>query len=197
MTTLFRRHVERWQNCTACSLCAGRQQVVLARGEIPCDVLFCGEAPGESEDCIGAPFIGPAGQLLDRIIERAGFNSQHIDLPNNHWRPLRWAFTNLVCCIPRAEDGGKATEPNDESIRACSVRLVEFVEIADPKLIVCVGKLAKDWLDPDWRHSIELHRKIPLVAITHPGAIVRANLAMQGLMTQRCEVVLRNAVEEL
>lgn len=189
--------VERWKDCTACHLCEGRQRVVLARGSIPCDVLFIGEGPGESEDSLGAPFVGPAGQLLDRIVNRAGLPSKHVDLPNNTWRLLTWAFTNLVCCIPRDEDGGKATEPDDEAIDACSVRLVEFVELASPKLIVCVGKLAKDWLDPGWKHSIQLHRKIPLVDILHPAAILRANVAQQGLMIQRCVVQLRNAVEEL
>ena len=177
--------MERWKDCTACNLCESRQSVVLAKGRIPCDVLFIGEAPGQSEDCLGQPFVGPAGQLLDQIVSRA--------VPAE----MRLAYTNLVCCIPLDEDGVKVHEPPDETIEACSVRLVEFVEIANPRLIVCVGKLAKDWLDPGWKHSIKLHAKIPLVDIVHPASILRANVAQQGLMVQRAIVVLRNAVEDV
>lgn len=207
MTTRFSLFVERWRECTACPLCEGRQKVVLARGQIPADVLFIGEAPGESEDCIGIPFCGPAGQLLDRIIDRAIPKKYVDDATDPHGAmaevlegaPLQYriAFTNLVCCIPRDEDGGKATEPGDESIQACSIRLIEFVEIANPRLIVCVGKLAKEWLDPGWKHSIKLERRVPMIDIVHPAAIIRANLAQQNLLVQRAVVVLRNAVEKL
>lgn len=185
--------VERWKDCTACGLCEHRQKVVLARGSVPCDILFIGEAPGESEDCLGQPFVGPAGQLLDRVIRRAlGLE------PGGKGFPLTYALTNLVCCIPRDEDGlGKATEPDDDSVKACSVRLVEFVELCNPKLLVCVGKLAKDWLDPGWKHSLKLHRKIPTIDIIHPAAVLRANVAQQGLLTQRAVIALRNGVESV
>ena len=189
--------VERWRECTACNLCESRQNVVLARGQIPCDVLMVGEAPGQSEDCLSAPFVGPAGQLLDKIVDR-GLGNLMIDPgPGDEFEPIRVAFTNLVCCIPLDDDGVKVSEPPDEAIEACSVRLQEFVEIANPRLIVCVGKLAKDWLGPGWKHSIRFHAKIPLVDITHPAFILRANIAQQGLLVQRCVVVLRNAVEEV
>ena len=195
VATHYSLFVERWQSCTACELHESRQNVVLARGQIPCDVLFLGEAPGQSEDCLSFPFVGPAGQLLDNpppfsppgIVQRAGLAELGI----------RSAFANLVCCIPLGDDGVKVTEPPDEAIEACSVRLVEFVEIANPRLIVCVGKLAKDWLDPGYKHSIKLHRRIPLVEIVHPAHILRMNYAQQGLAIQRATVVLRNAVEDV
>lgn len=213
--------VERWKDCTACGLCEHRQKVVLARGSVPCDILFIGEAPGESEDCLGQPFVGPAGQLLDRIVRLAlPYRSHEFDSSRTcdycgvtsesvlgatqkggvrcPVRDLRTAYTNLVCCIPRDEDGlGKATEPDDDSVKACSVRLVEFVELCNPKLLVCVGKLAKDWLDPGWKHSLKLHRKIPTVDIIHPAAVLRANVAQQGLLTQRAVIALRNGVESV
>lgn len=186
--------VERWKDCTACPLHKGRERVVLARGDLPCDVLFIGEAPGESEDCLGAPFVGPAGQLLDRIVERSLAGGLGV---GDDYRELRLCFTNLVCCIPRDPDGGKATEPDDEAIEACSVRLSEFVKLANPKLVVCVGSLARDWLEPGYKRSIRLHQKIPLVDVVHPAAILRANVAQQGLMIQRSVVKLRNAVKEM
>ena len=103
--SIFQKHCERWKNGCGSRLCFGVKNVCLARGKVPCDVLFVGEAPGESEDTIGKPFVGPAGKLLDYIIGRALQGTE-----------LRAAFTNLVCCIPRDDDGGKSIEPDDDSV---------------------------------------------------------------------------------
>jgi DNA polymerase len=105
--SLFQQHVERWGNCRECPLCEDRSRVMLARGSIPCDALFVGESPGESEDALGRLFCGPAGHLMDSIIDNA--------MPTPR---LSWAFTNLVCCIPR-EGGGKTVEPPGHAIIAC------------------------------------------------------------------------------
>ena len=88
--TPYQRHREKWKGCERCSLYRGRRSVVLCRGKLPCDVLFVGEAPGVSEDVLGRPFVGPAGKLLDEIVERA-LDGQY-----------DYAITNLVACIPKA-----------------------------------------------------------------------------------------------
>jgi uracil-DNA glycosylase family 4 len=181
--SLFQQHCERWKDGCGASICEGARKV-FCRGRIPCDILVTGEAPGESEDTVGLPFIGPAGKLLDHIVKQA--------IPSS----LRVAFTNIVCCIPREEDGRKATEPDDDSILACQPRLVEFVEIAKPKLIVCVGAMARDWLSPGYAHSAPIPRSIPRIDVTHPAAILRASIAMKGLLVQKVVANLRNAVEE-
>lgn len=183
--SLFSLHVQRWKDCRLCSLCETRKKVVLARGTIPCDVLFIGEAPGESENVLGTPFRGPAGKLLDLILERA--------VPDG----IRYALTNLVCCVPRED--GFVTEPDDDSVRSCAPRLAELVEIATPDLIVCVGRLAKDWIDPGYKHSVSkgFSRKIPFVDITHPAAILRANVAQKGFLVQRSKATIRTAVEDM
>lgn len=183
MTTVFAQHARRWSNCRACSLCEGRDKVVVARGKIPADILFIGEAPGESENVIGIPFVGPAGKLLDRIILEATGDS------------LRCAFTNLVCCIPRDEDGGKTAEPERESIIACEPRLREFIGIVNPRLVVCVGKLA----------AVNVRRAraglglgdTKLVDITHPAAILRGTFAARGIAIRTAVVTIANAVEDL
>lgn len=185
VASLLELHVERWGGCMGCELHVGRSRVVLGRGTVPCDVLFVGEAPGESEDAVGRPFVGPAGKLLDQMVERSGMSS------------LRLAFTNLVCCIPRTVEGGKAGEPEREHVKACQDRLAEFVEIASPRLIVTVGNLARDWLDPKHRGSLELPGGVETVTITHPAAMLRANEAQRDTMVRRVEVVLRNALEGL
>ncbi len=61
-------HVERWKDCTKCPLHTQRSNIVIARGQLPADVVFIGEAPGAIEDGTGLPFKDPAGALLDQII---------------------------------------------------------------------------------------------------------------------------------
>src|SRR6266852_6184221 len=135
--SLWTQHVERWKDCRRCPLWEQRTQVVLARGQIPCDLLFVGEAPGENEDLLGSPFVGPAGNLLDCIIKRSLMDHRDV------W--WRLGFTNLVACFPREAKVAGTNEPPDEAIMACRSRLTEFVEMAKPRLIVCVGSLARDW----------------------------------------------------
>lgn len=180
----FKMFVEKWRGGCGSCLCEHANRIVLARGDVPCDIVFVGEAPGTSEDIIGLPFVGPAGSLLDTIVKES---------VGSH----KTAFCNLVGCIPLEEDGSKATEPDAESILKCGERLIEFVGLCQPKLIVCVGKLAGDWLDVKWKKSIQVNRAIPRVSITHPAAVLRANVTQQGLMRQRAVATLRQAVEEM
>lgn len=176
----YAAHVARWSNCTRCPLHERRKKVVLARGTLPCDVLFIGEAPGQSEDVIGAPFVGPAGQLLDRVIESA----TPLD--------LRLAFTNLVCCIPKDETNTKINDPPQEAIDACDTRLGEILRIANPSTIVCVGTLSGKWVPK--RYGQDEFDQI--ATILHPAAILRADAAQQGLMTQRTIVTLSDVFTE-
>ncbi len=185
MATRYSLFVERWKGCTACPLHKTRQHVVLARGSIPCRLLFVGEAPGESEDVLGKPFSGPAGHLLQyNIIDRA--------VPSD----VTYALANLVCCIPRDEDGGKAIEPEHEDILSCGLRLQEFVEIADPELIITVGRLATDYLDDGYKHSIKFEKRIPRVSIVHPAAIIRYNQIQMDLAIRRCCITVSNSIRE-
>lgn len=186
MNTPWQKHVGQWGACTKCPLCRTRKNVVLARGSLPCDVLFIGEAPGESEDVLGRPFVGPAGKLLDDIIDAS--------VPTG----VSFAFTNLVACVPRDEEnGGKTAEPTKESIEECQPRLDQLVKMAEPKLAVCVGRLAETWLAPGYKYSPKSLKNVPQIAVVHPAAILRANVAMQGLMIKRCVVAISNAVREL
>lgn len=129
-------HVEKWRDCSECTLCTQRNRIVLGRGQVPADVVFVGEAPGDSEDVIGQPFVGPAGKLLDEVIRLAVAGRE---------RTLRLAFTNLVCCFPKEAKQTDNHQPAYEEIKACAPRLGEFIEVvARPEMVVCVGDLAKD-----------------------------------------------------
>jgi uracil-DNA glycosylase len=182
--TRFELHVHEWKDCRRCELWTGRKNVVIARGSIPADVVFVGEAPGDSEDVSGAPFVGPAGLLLDGIVRKA--------LPEG----TTSAFINLVGCFPFAAKRTADHKPPEEAIKACLPRVSDFIDLADPKLIVTVGKLATGWLDSQRRDSVKLVRPVPTFEIAHPAAILHANVSMQGLMVQRCVVTLANAVRD-
>jgi DNA polymerase len=151
-------------------------------------VLFCGEGPGVSEDELGKPFAGPAGHLLDKIIEVALEGK------------ITYAMTNLVGCIPRDGEVGKATQPPDEAIRKCTPRLKDLIWIAKPRLIVCVGALASKWLqnpkvfEPSWWEPLG---EVRFVSIAHPAFLLRLSMAQRPLEVQRAIITLRDAGEEL
>jgi uracil-DNA glycosylase family 4 len=177
--------VEEWRNCTRCELHQHRKRVVMARGSLPADVVFVGEAPGLSEDVIGQPFTGPAGKLLDHIVSRS--------VPKS----MRVCFTNLVACVPKYGDAtSKAGEPDQDSIDQCAPRLTDLLQLCDPKLIVTVGSLARDNLDPKYasKHDIP---DVPQVHILHPAAILRQSTVVQGMSVQKCVVDIRNAIEDM
>lgn len=183
----WQAHVRAWGNCTRCHLSEVRTEVVLARGDLPCDVLFVGEAPGKSEDSLGKPFVpgAPAGDLLEGIIADALGTL-----------PLRVTFTNLIGCIPKDEDGVKM-EPPHESVVACAPRLVELVRMARPSLLVRVGRHAQEYLTPGYRHSIRTGWECSVLDMMHPAAILRKPAAFQTIEIQRATVALRNAVAVL
>jgi len=177
-TINWKRHKENWMDCDKCSLCERRSKVVLLKGKVPCDVLFVGEAPGVGEDTIGKPFVGPAGYLLDQMIEAA--------------EPLeiRLAFTNLVACIPKDEEGIKMKNPPKDAIMKCSKRLQEVVKLCKPTHVICVGKLSSKWC----RQFIE---GVTFEDIIHPASILRADITQQGLAIQRNETLMGNLFRSL
>lgn len=181
----WQRHARRWAGCTACMLHAGRTEPVLYRGELPCDALFVGEAPGKNENAVGQPFVGPAGQLLDKIIAAAldGFP-----------RPVTLGFTNLVACIPLGEDGDKTEAPPDDAVAACAGRVAEVVAMARPRLLVRVGKEAQGWLTQGYRHSVEVPYDGPVCNLYHPAWMLRKPDVFRDQEAQRAAVILRTAL---
>lgn len=183
----FQKHRRKWQQCQLCDLCKTRKQVVLCRGKVPADILMIGKTPGISEDVVGLPFIGPAGHLLDQIIERA-------------WRGrYDFCLTNIIGCVPLGEDLAKADDPPESAIKACMPRVQELVLMCRPKLIVTVGKLADKWV-PRATERLKLPEEMKppkWCSIIHPAHIIRLEPAQVGLAVQRSVVLLENAVAGL
>lgn len=169
----LRRHINTWRKCEDCALSQTRKTVVLIRGQMPCDVLFVGEAPGPSEDVLGKPFVGPAGLLLDNMISWA--------VGDSGCDPAV-AFTNVVACIPKEDVNSKFVEPPLESKEACLPRLVEIIEISKAKEVIAVGEIAYKWLKKNGHPQC---RKIP-----HPAAILRADITQRGLLVQSTQVTI-------
>lgn len=182
----WKRYKLRWGNCTSCGLSKSRTNIVLARGTVPAPLCFVGEAPGASEDVLGQPFIGPAGHLLQRMI--------NLTVPST----IKYALTNLVACMPPKDEKGKQ-EPPRECILACRARLGRFLVMCRPTILVAVGGLSKKWLEWDWLVSLfgEGLDFLFVRDIVHPAAILRMEEPQRSMAIQRTIVTLEDAVSDL
>jgi uracil-DNA glycosylase family 4 len=111
--------------CTRCRLHQGRTQVVFGQGDPRADLMFVGEAPGFHEDRQGVPFVGPSGQLLNRLLEGIGLRREDVYIANAvKSRP------------PQNRD------PQPDEIAACRPWLDAQVRLVDPKVVVTLGNFA-------------------------------------------------------
>jgi len=128
------------KNCRACRLAETRTQVVFSRGNPEARLMFVGEAPGADEDKQGLPFVGKAGQLLDRILEAAGIDPDEVYI------------TNVVKCRPP----GNRTPLPDE-VKVCTqLWLLPEIEIVRPQIIVPLGSVATQFF---------LGQKVPITKV--------------------------------
>lgn len=111
--------------CTLCRLSNGRTQVVFGVGNPHADVMFVGEGPGYYEDRQGEPFVGAAGQLLNRMLGEIGLRREDVYI------------TNVVRCRPPGN-----RDPLPDEIQACRPYLIGTLEAIRPRLIVTLGNFA-------------------------------------------------------
>lgn len=133
-------HINKWNGCKLCPLGCQPElaNYVFYRGHVPAEVVFIGEAPGSSENGTGFPFANPsaAGGVFDTILE--GILQQ--------FPKLTWSVTNSVLCFPvnrNPQKKGDFRTPTNEEIKACSPRLMEFLRLCEPRLIVVMGQVAE------------------------------------------------------
>jgi len=117
------------RDCRACALCEGRTQAVFGVGNQNADLLVLGEGPGQEEDRRGEPFVGPAGQLLDRMLAAIGLDRQTVYI------------TNVVKCRPP-----RNREPQAAEAQACAPYLRRQIELMQPRLILAIGRVAAQQL---------------------------------------------------
>jgi uracil-DNA glycosylase family 4 len=154
-------HVRRWDGCVRCDIGKVAKHHVPGRGMLPADILFVGEGPGREEDAEGFAFVGPSGTMLQEWIDNANAASLF-----TRGRLFTWAVTNLVMCRPRRNPDTNRPPTTDE-IHNCQPRLMEFIEMAEPKVFVSVGYLASHyaWLCPSG---------IPRINLVHPSSFLRS-----------------------
>lgn len=111
--------------CTRCRLSAGRTQVVFGDGHPNADLMFIGEGPGFHEDRQGLPFVGAAGQLLNRLLAEIGLRREDVYI------------TNVVRCRPPGN-----RDPLPDEIEACKPFLMRTLELVDPRVVVTLGNFA-------------------------------------------------------
>lgn len=149
--------------CTRCPLCTTRTHVVFGAGQTTAEVMFVGEGPGEHEDLQGKPFVGRAGQLLDDMLSLIGLS-----------RESNFYIANIVKCRPPQNRDPLNTEQD-----ACIPWLEEQIALLQPKIIVCLGRVAAQRLiKPDFKISQEHGQWFRrgdayITAIYHPAALLR------------------------
>ena len=149
--------------CRRCGLCETRHSVVFGQGAAHAEVMLVGEGPGANEDEQGLPFVGKSGQLLDHYLEA-------VDLS----RDKNVYIANIVKCRPPQN-----RDPLNTEKEACSGYLRRQMELMQPKILVCLGRIsAMEMIKPDFKITRE-HGQffekdgIQMMALYHPAALLR------------------------
>ena len=149
--------------CNKCQLCKNRTQSVLGEGSIDASIMFIGEAPGADEDRLGRPFVGKAGQLLDKALAALDF-----------YRDKNFYICNICKCRPENN-----RVPTEEEAEACLPYLRNQVAIIKPRIIVCLGATAAKYIiDRNIRITAARGKWIEkkgfyIFATYHPAALFR------------------------
>lgn len=152
----------RAKSCRQCRLREGCRQVVFGEGRSDARLMLVGEGPGMDEDLQGRPFVGKAGQMLDKILQAAELPRQEVYIGN------------VVKCRP---PGNRLPHPDE--VRFCRNYLEAQIRIIKPRIVVCMGSLAtRVVIDP--QASITMTRGkwfnrqgIYITAVFHPAALLR------------------------
>lgn len=149
-------------SCNRCGLRGGCRQVVFGDGDHEADLMLVGEGPGQVEDEQGLPFVGPAGQLLNRILQAASLSRQEVYI------------TNVVKCRP---PGNRL--PNPDEVAACRGCLEAQIRLVKPKIIVCLGLLATRAIVNEQATMAATRGRwfsrggVSIMPVYHPAALLR------------------------
>lgn len=149
-------------DCTRCKLSAGRTHVVFGEGNPDADLMFIGEAPGRDEDLQARPFVGDAGKLLTRLIEKMGFRREDVYI------------ANIVKCRPPQN-----RDPEEDEVGTCLPFLERQIRIIAPRVIFSLGRISAHTLTGSkvpitrLRGRFSIYRGIPLMPTFHPAYLLR------------------------
>ena len=148
--------------CLKCPLGHTRTNFVFGVGNPDAEVMFIGEAPGADEDAQGEPFVGRAGQLLNKIIEAVNLKREEVYICNI-----------LKCRPPNNRD------PQPSEMETCSPYLIKQIEIVKPKFIICLGRISAQWLLKTNDSLTTMRSRVhdflgaKLIVTYHPAALLR------------------------
>ncbi len=172
--------------CTKCELHKSRTQTVFGVGHRGADWMIIGEAPGAEEDRRGEPFVGRAGQLLDKMLAALKLSRDTVFI------------ANILKCRPPGN-----RDPHKDEAAACRAYLNRQIELVQPKMLLAVGRIAaQQLLDRDdpvgkLRGSVHDLNGVPLVVTYHPAYLLRSpsqkSKAWQDLKLARRELDRRQA----
>jgi len=157
--------------CQACDLWRTGTQTVFGEGKQASTIMFVGEQPGNAEDLKGRPFVGPAGNLLDKALAEAGIDRTKVYV------------TNVVKHFKWEPRGKKRIhkKPNAVEISACRPWLEAEIQVVKPRVIICLGSTAAQaLLGPKFRVSTQRATFVPsplapfVTATVHPSSILPA-----------------------
>lgn len=150
------------KECKKCKLCTGRKNIVFGEGNENAKIMFIGEGPGGDEDLQGRPFVGKAGQLMNKAFETVGIKREEVYI------------ANIVKCRPPNN-----RDPEQDEIEACINYLRYQVMIVKPKIIVLLGRIAlQNILGQEYKITQSrgewIEKKgIFYIPTWHPAAILR------------------------
>jgi uracil-DNA glycosylase family 4 len=149
-------------DCTRCPLYAAATNAVPGEGPAQADVMVVGEAPGANEDATGRPFVGPAGQLLTKILASVKLRREDV----------------FICNVMKHRPPGNRN-PTPDEVAACSPYLVRQIEVMQPKVILALGTFAAQTLLATklpigkLRGQVHRYHGVPLIVTYHPAALLR------------------------
>lgn len=161
-TVGFQVFQKQMEDCRKCQLHRSRRQLVFGGGNNQASLMLIGEAPGEQEDRQGLPFVGNAGQLLDKILKAIGFEREDVYI------------TNILKCRPPNN-----RDPLPEEIQKCLPNLKKQIGLIQPKIILALGRISGQTLlnttQPLNRMRQKTHQfqDIPVMVTFHPAALLR------------------------
>jgi len=150
-------------SCQRCELGAKRTYAVVGRGNLNAPVMIIGEAPGQNEDETGKPFVGKAGQLLEKILAAVKLDSEQ-DV--------------YICNVVKCRPPGNRT-PTSQEVKACKPYLLEQIRLVDPKIILFTGATALKGLTGEKRGITKIRGEWRewqgrlCMAILHPAYLLR------------------------
>lgn len=164
---------DRASTCTACRLAETRTHVVFGDGSAGARVMFVGEGPGRNEDLQGLPFVGAAGQLLNRLLSEIGLQRSDVYI------------TNVVKCRPPGN-----RDPRPDEIAACKDYLAGQIRLIDPAVVVTLGNFSTKLLLREERGITRLRgRAYPwwnrtVIPTFHPAAALRGSASVLASMQE-------------